>query len=43
MILIVDDDYDIISVIKISLRAGLYAYSFAESVMALKEFRSHPP
>jgi two-component SAPR family response regulator len=42
MILIVDDDFDITSLIKISLeKADLFVSSFADPLVALKEFRSH--
>ena len=41
MILIVDDDFDIASLIKISLeKADLFVSSFADPLVALKEFRS---
>ena len=41
MILIVDDDLDIASLIKISLeKADLFVSSFADPLVALKEFRS---
>ena len=41
MILIADDDFDIASLIKISLeKAGLFVSSFADPLVALKEFRS---
>ena len=42
MILIVDDDYDIASLIKIILeKAGLFASFFTDPLMALVEFKSH--
>jgi DNA-binding NtrC family response regulator len=42
MIIIVDDDYDIAKLIKISLqKAGLSAVSFTDPLAALEEFRSH--
>lgn len=41
MILIVDDDFDIASLIKIGLeKADLFVSSFADPLVALKEFRS---
>ncbi|HEY7078338.1 MAG TPA: response regulator [Nitrososphaeraceae archaeon] len=43
MILIVDVDYDIASLIKISLeKAGLFASAFTDPVRALEQFRSYP-
>jgi len=42
MLLIVDDDSDIASLIRTSLdKAGLIAYSFTDPIMALEEFKSH--
>jgi len=42
MILIVDDDYDIASLIRISIeKLGLSALSFTEPLEALKEFSLH--
>lgn len=41
MILIVDDDFDIASLIRISLeKAGLFASSFTDPLLALERFRS---
>ncbi|HEY7079922.1 MAG TPA: response regulator [Nitrososphaeraceae archaeon] len=43
MILIVDDDYDIASLVKISLeKAGLFVSSFTDPLLALEKFRSDP-
>jgi two-component SAPR family response regulator len=40
--MIVDDEYDIVSLIEISLKkAGLFVSSFTDPVAALSEFRSH--
>jgi len=42
MIVIVDDDYDIAKLMRISLeKAGLSTISFTDPSAALKEFRSH--
>jgi len=42
MILIVDDDYDIAFLIKISLeKVGLFASFFTDPLMALDEFKSN--
>jgi DNA-binding NtrC family response regulator len=42
MIVIVDDDYDIAKLMKISLeKVGLSTISFTDPLMALEEFRSH--
>lgn len=41
MILIVDDDYDIASLIRISLeKVGLFVSSFTDPLLALEKFRS---
>ena len=43
MILIVDDDHDIVSIIKISLeKAGLSVSSFTDPLMALETIRQTP-
>jgi len=43
MILIVDDEYDIVTIMKISLeKAGLSVSSYVDPIAALDEFRSHP-
>jgi DNA-binding NtrC family response regulator len=43
MILIVDDKYDIASLIKISLeKAGFFISAFTDPIAALEEFRSYP-
>jgi two-component SAPR family response regulator len=43
MIIVIDDDYDIASLIKIGLeKAGLSASAFTEPLTALEDFRSHP-
>jgi DNA-binding NtrC family response regulator len=43
MILIVDDDYDIASLVRISLKkVGHYAASFTDSFAALEEFKRKP-
>jgi DNA-binding NtrC family response regulator len=43
MILIVDDDHDIASLIKISLdKAGFFTSAFIDPLAALEEFSSHP-
>ena len=43
MILIVDDDYDIASVIRMSLeKMGLSASSFTDPYLALEEFSKKP-
>lgn len=42
MLLIIDDDYDIVSLIKISLEKGGFSTScFTDPISALEEFRSH--
>jgi DNA-binding NtrC family response regulator len=42
-VMIVDDEYDIVSLIEISFKnAGLFVSSFTDPVAALSEFRSHP-